>query len=38
MKRIRMRGRKDKKVFTTSAVRTKAINVRPISARGGVRL
>ena len=37
-KRIPMKKRKDRKVFTYSASKTKDINVRPVLARGGIRL
>ncbi len=38
MKRMRVKRRKDKKVFSHTAVKTKAINVRPGEWRGGIRL
>lgn len=37
-KRIKMRGNKDRKVFTHAADKTKKINIRPVVARGGIRL
>lgn len=33
-----MKKRKDKRVFSKTANRTKALNVRPVSMRGGIRL
>lgn len=38
MKRIKMRPRKDKKVFRRTAVKTKKINIAPKVMRGGIRL
>ncbi len=38
MKRMRVKRRKDKKVFAHTAGKTKAINVRPGEWRGGIRL
>lgn len=37
-KRIKMKGSRDKKVFTHAADKTKKINIRPNVARGGIRL
>lgn len=36
--RKRMRARKDKKVFTRTAVKSKKINLNPTIYRGGIRL
>lgn len=33
-----MRGRKDRKVFRNSAVKSKKINLNPVIRRGGIRL
>lgn len=38
MKRSKMRSGKDRKVFTHAADKTKKINIKPIVARGGIRL
>lgn len=38
MRRKRMRRRKDKRVFSRTAGKTKQINVRPGEWRGGIRL
>uniref|UniRef100_A0AAU8AWW7 Uncharacterized protein n=1 Tax=Dulem virus 172 TaxID=3145649 RepID=A0AAU8AWW7_9VIRU len=38
MNRMRVRRRKDKRVFSRTAAKTKAINVRPGEWRGGIRL
>lgn len=38
MKRKRMKRRKDKKVFSRTAAKTKDINVKPSEWRGGIRL
>lgn len=38
MLRKRMKSFKDKKVFRATAVRGKAINLRPMNFRGGIRL
>lgn len=38
MRRSKVRRSKDRKVFSRTAKRTKAINVAPNVARGGVRL
>lgn len=37
-KRIKMTNSKDKKVFTQTAKKTKAVNVSPKNMRGGTRL
>ena len=37
-KRIKMTGNKDKKIFTQTAKKTKAVNVSPKNMRGGTRL
>lgn len=37
MRRKSMNPRKDKRVFTNTADRTKAINVKPVIRRGGIR-
>lgn len=36
--RQRMYGKKDKRVFKSTADKTKAVNVSPAIARGGIRL
>lgn len=36
--RAKMKPSKDKKVFTQTAKKTKAINVTPKNMRGGIRL
>lgn len=36
--RKRMHARKDKKVFTRTAVKSKKINLNPTIYRGGIRL
>lgn len=36
--RIPVRVNKDRKVFTHTADKTKAVNVRPMTMRGGFRL
>lgn len=36
--RVRMKPRKDKKVFTQTAQAVKKINVKPKLSRGGIRL
>lgn len=38
MRRRRMRRRKDKRVFSRTAGKTKQINVKPGEWRGGIRL
>lgn len=38
MRRKRMRKRRDKKVFSHTAGKTKRINVSPSEWRGGIRL
>jgi hypothetical protein len=38
MRRKRMRRRKDKRVFSRTAGKTKQINVKPGEWRGGIRL
>lgn len=38
MARFKMRPRKDKKVFTRTAVKSKKININPVIFRGGIRL
>lgn len=38
MKRKRMNARKDRRVFTRTAEKTKKINVNPSIPRGGIRL
>ena len=38
MKRKTMKPKKDKKVFTNTANKTKKINVSPKNSRGGIRL
>lgn len=37
-RRIKMRPRKDAKVFRRTAVKTKKINIAPKVMRGGIRL
>lgn len=37
-KRVKMSANKDKKVFTQTAKKTKAVNVSPKNMRGGTRL
>lgn len=37
MRRKSMKPRKDKRVFTNTADRTKVINVKPVIRRGGIR-
>lgn len=36
--RLTVKPKIDKKIFTNTAKKTKAINVKPKSARGGIRL
>ena len=38
MKRRKMRARRDKRVFSRTAAKTKAINLNPTTYRGGIRL
>lgn len=38
MARKRVPSRKDKKIFTRTAVRAKKINLNPVIFRGGIRL
>lgn len=38
MKRKKVNPRKDKKIFTNTAKKTKDINIRPTVMRGGIRL
>lgn len=38
VKRAKMKTSKDKKVFTQTAKKTKAVNVSPKNMRGGTRL
>lgn len=38
MKRSKMKSGKDRKVFTNAADKTKKINIKPVVARGGIRL
>lgn len=38
MKRMRVKPRKDKKIFRRTAIKTKKINVAPTVMRGGIRL
>lgn len=38
MKRKKMKGKRDKKIFRATANKTKAINVSPKNMRGGTRL
>lgn len=38
MRRKKMQGSKDKKVFKHTAVKSKKINIDPKPARGGIRL
>lgn len=38
MKRYRTNRRKDRRIFQFSANRTRAINLRPMFRRGGIRL
>lgn len=38
MKRVIMAGKKDRKTFRRTAVKTKKINVAPKIMRGGIRL
>lgn len=33
-----MKKRKDRKVFSKTANKTKSVNVKPVSMRGGIRL
>lgn len=37
-KRMRVKPRKDKKVFAHTANKTKSINITPKNMRGGIRL
>lgn len=37
MRRKTMKPRKDKRVFTNTADKTKPINVKPVIRRGGIR-
>ena len=37
-KRVKMSTSKDKKVFTQTAKKTKAVNISPKNMRGGTRL
>ena len=36
--RMKVSPKKDKKVFTNTAKKTKLINIKPKNARGGIRL
>lgn len=38
MKRKKMKQKKDKKVFTNTANKTKKMNISPKNSRGGIRL
>nr|DAW41768.1 MAG TPA: hypothetical protein [Microviridae sp.] len=38
MKRTRMKPKTDRKVFRSTAVKTKKINIDPLPYRGGTRL
>lgn len=38
MRRKAMKPRKDKKVFSQSAVKIKKMNISPTQSRGGIRL
>lgn len=38
MKNKKLKKRVDKKIFRNTAERTKAINLVPVNARGGIRL
>lgn len=38
MKRKKVNPRKDKKIFTNTAAKSKKINIKPITMRGGIRL
>lgn len=38
MKRSPTRRRKDRRIFKRTATKSKAINVSPVSYRGGIRL
>lgn len=38
MKRKKMKGKRDKKIFKATANKTKAINISPKNMRGGTRL
>lgn len=38
MKRKALKKKVDKKIFRHSAERTKAINLSPVTSRGGIRL
>lgn len=38
MRRMRVKKRKDKKIFAHTSGMTKAINIRPGQWRGGIRL
>lgn len=37
-KRMPVKKRKDRKIFTHAADKTKRINIKPVVARGGIRL
>lgn len=36
--RNRVKARKDKRIFKNTAAKTKAINISPVTYRGGIRL
>lgn len=36
--RVRTRKRKDRKIFSATAKKSQAINVKPVLMRGGIRL
>lgn len=38
MRRMRTRPKKDRKIFSRTAAKVKAVNVRPRVMRGGIRL
>lgn len=38
MKKHRLKKKVDKKIFRNTAERTKAINLSPVTSRGGIRL
>ena len=36
--RVKLKPRKDRKIFRRSAIKSKKINVNPVQYRGGIRL
>lgn len=36
--RVKLKSRKDRKIFRRSAIKSKKINVSPVQYRGGIRL